>query len=197
MIEYVSGILSSKKLTLAVVDVQGLGYRLFIPTSTFDRLPTVGKRVRLYTHQYVREDVLHLYGFLTLPERALFVLMIGISGVGPRLALAALSAMTPAEIQQAVLDGDGARLVTIPGVGRKTADRLVVELRDRVESLDVTASSTVSPSGAREGRADALAALEVLGLRKSVARRRIDKVLRAHPELDGADEIIRHALRES
>ncbi len=197
MIEYVSGILSSKKLTLAVVDVQGLGYRLFIPTSTFDRLPTVGERVRLYTHQYVREDVLHLYGFLTLPERTIFVLMIGVSGVGPRLALAALSTMTPAEIQQAVLDGDSARLVIIPGVGRKTADRLVVELRDRVGSLDVVASSTVSPSGTREARADALAALEVLGLKKSVARRRIDKVLRAHPELGGADEIIRHALRES
>lgn len=196
MIEHVAGTLVEKTHTLAVIDVQGLGYQILVPTSTYQQLPASGESVKLFTHQYVREDALLLFGFFTRPERAMFKAMIATSGVGPKLALAALSAMSPAEIGQAVLGDDSGRLTYVPGIGRKTAERLVLELRDRVATLDLTDGDARPLTGAAEARADALAALEVLGLTRAAAERRIRKTLAKHPDVSTADELIRLVLRE-
>ena len=199
MIAYVSGTLAEKKLTLAVIDVQGLGYQLLIPTSTYEVLPPVGQPVKLFAYQHVREDALLLFGFATKAEREMFTVMIGVSGVGPKLALAALSAMSPTELRGYVLDGDSQFLTHIPGVGRKTAERLIIELRDRLVHMDFAdASPLTGGSDARSAaRADALAALETLGLSRASAEKSLRKVLRAHPGVQTADELIRLALRES
>ncbi len=201
MIDYVSGTLAEKKATLAVIDVQGLGYRLLIPTSTYEKLPPGGQPVKLYAHQYVREDALLLFGFATQAERTMFEVMLGVSGIGPKLALAALSAMSPAELRGYVLEGDSRFLTNIPGVGRKTAERLIIELRDRLAPLEFDGMAASPLSGGSEARAaaraDALAALETLGLSRASAEKSLRKVLRAHPGVQTADELIRLALRES
>ena len=196
MIEHVAGTLVEKTHTLAVVDVQGLGYQIVVPTSTYEQLPASGESVKLFTHQYVRDDAVLLFGFFTRPERTMFKAMIGTSGVGPKLALAALSAMSPAEIGQAVLDDDSGRLTFVPGIGRKTAERLILDLRDRVAVLDLTDGDARPLTRAAEARADALAALEVLGMTRAAAERRIRKTLARHPHVSTADELIRLVLRE-
>ena len=196
MIDFVSGTLVGKKHALAVVDIQGLGYRLLIPMSTYEKLPAIGEPVRLLAYQHVREDALLLFGFATEAERIVFELMIGTSGIGPKLALAALSTMSPTEIRRYVLDGDSGLLTSIPGVGRKTAERLIIDLRDRVVSLEFDAAGALPLSGAADARIDALAALEILGFTRAGAERRIRKVLRANPGAVSADELIRLALRD-
>lgn len=201
MIDYVSGTLAEKKLTLAVIDVQGLGYRLLIPTSTYEKLPPDGQRVKLFAYQHVREDALLLFGFATQAERTMFEVMLGVSGIGPKLALAALSAMSPAELRSYVLEGDSRFLTNIPGVGRKTAERLIIELRDRLAPMEFGGMDAAPLTGGSEARAaaraDALAALETLGLSRASAEKSLRKVLRAHPGIQTADELIRLALRES
>ncbi|MDX1419478.1 MAG: Holliday junction branch migration protein RuvA [Rubricoccaceae bacterium] len=199
MIAYVAGTLAEKHPTEAVVEAAGLGYRLLIPASSFDKLPEVGKPARLLTTLIVREDSQTLYGFATEPERTLFETMIGVSGVGPKLALAALSAMSPSELRDVVVAGDSAMLTRIPGVGKKTAERLVVDLRDRLVKLD-----GLEPAGVLGGdgtvaqaRSDARAALEGLGLSRAEAEKRLRKTLREQPGVQSAEELIRLALRQS
>ena len=198
MIVHVAGTLSEKKPAHAIIDVGGIGYFLAIPTSTFEALPDVGAAVRLLAHMVVREDAHLLFGFATPAERELFEALISVSGVGPKLALAALSALPPAELQRRILEGDAAMLVQIPGIGRKTAERLVVDLRDRVSRLELAGTGTLggADDGRSEARADALAALEALGLARATAERNLRKVLRAHPGLQTAEELVRLALRE-
>lgn len=201
MIAYVSGTLAEKTTESIIVDVQGLGYRVLIPTSTYQALPAKGKEVKLYTYHHVREDALTLYGFASEAERAVFDVMLGVSGIGPKLALSALSAMTPRELRDHVLEGDTSRLTDISGVGRKTADRLIVELRDRLADLDVFEGAGTAPiSGGSEARsaarADALAALESLGLSRADAERAIRKVLRDNAGIQSADKLVRLALRD-
>lgn len=200
MIAYVSGKLAEKKPTEAVIDVQGLGYQLHIPTSTYEVLPPEGEAVKLYTYHHVREDAHVLFGFGTKAERELFAVMLGVSGVGPKLALAALSAMAPAELRDHVLSGNTAVLTNIPGVGRKTAERMIVELRDRLARVELTTASSPLSGGTdarAAARSDALLALESLGLSRAAAEKSIRSVLRAHPAVQTAEEIIRLALRES
>lgn len=201
MIAYVSGTLAEKSTESVVVDVQGLGYRLLIPTSTYQALPAKGEDVKLYTYQHVREDALTLYGFARETERAVFEVMLGVSGVGPKLALAALSAMTPSELRDHVLEGDVSRLTDISGVGKKTAERLILDLRDRLADLDIFEGAGAAPiSGGSKARAaartDALAALESLGLGRAAAERAIRKVLRDNAGIQSADKLVRLALRE-
>lgn len=199
MIAYVSGKLAEKTTESVIIDVQGLGYRVLIPTSTYQALPATGEQVKLRTYQHVREDKLTLFGFASDAERAVFEVMLGVSGVGPKLALSALSAMTPAELRDHVVEGDTSRLKEISGVGRKTADRLIVELRDRLDDLDIFDGSA-PVSGGSEARAaarsDALAALESLGLSRADAERAIRKVLRDNAGIQSADKLVRLALRE-
>ncbi len=196
MIDYVSGKLASKKPTEAVIDVGGVGYKMLIPTSTFEKLPARGADAVLLTHHYVREDAITLFGFSTDDERTVFNFMLAVSGVGPKLALAALSAMRPSVIRERVIEGDAAMLTRIPGVGKKTAERLIIELRDRFEKMPIGSSVGVSSDGADLSfRTDAFAALEALGLSRSSAEKAMLSVLRKNPEINNAEELIRLALR--
>ena len=194
MIEYIAGKLSSKKPTEAIIDIHGLGYRLLIPMSTFEALPEVGKDVRLLCHQHVREDALLLFGFGTASERSLFNLFIGVSGIGPKLALAALSSLPAAELKHRIRSGQADLLTRIPGVGKKTAQRIVIELRDRLDDDD-DARLQLPVDDKTQARADALAALEALGMSRNAADKNLTAILNKQPEVTSAEDLIRLALR--
>ncbi|MEF8797481.1 MAG: Holliday junction branch migration protein RuvA [Salinivenus sp.] len=200
MIAYVSGTLVEKDPETAIVDVNGLGYRVHVPTSTYKRLPDADEDVTLHTYHYLREDKEALYGFATKAERTVFETMTGVSRVGPKLALSALSAMSPSELRDHVMEEDKSRLTEISGVGKKTADRLIVELRDPLAELDVfddTAPISGGSEARAEARADALKALTELGLSKADAERAIRAVLREDAGIQSADELTQRALKES
>ena len=137
MIDYVSGTLVDKDPESALVDVNGIGYRVHVPTSTYQSLPDTDEEVTLYTYHYLREDDESLYGFSTKAERKIFETMTDVSRVGPKLALSALSSMSPTELRDHVMEEDKSRLTEISGVGKKTADRLIVELRDPLADLEM------------------------------------------------------------
>ncbi|PTQ80156.1 Holliday junction DNA helicase subunit RuvA [Nitrosospira multiformis] len=163
MIGRISGLLLEKFPPLVLVDVQGVGYEIDVPMSTFYNLPAVGTQITLHTHFVVREDVHLLFGFATEGERQAFRQLVKISGVGARTALALLSGLSVADLQQAVSDQDPARLIRIPGIGKKTAERLLLELRDK---LDLVVSAIPGATGARRPSAmgsDVLNALLSLG----------------------------------
>jgi Holliday junction DNA helicase RuvA len=130
MIAFLDGEVVSKSGTRVVIDVGGVGYEAQVPTSVLAALPTVGRRARIHTRMVVRDDAMTLFGFSTVDERALFDLLTGVSGVGPKVALSFLSAMTPDAIRRAVVQGDAAALTVVPGVGKKVAQRVVLDLRD-------------------------------------------------------------------
>jgi Holliday junction DNA helicase RuvA len=168
MIDYVRGELNSKSPSLAVVDVGGVGYAVEIPLSTFQDLPEAGKPVKLLTHHHVREDTQKLFGFLTEMERDLFRVLIGISQVGPKVALNVLSRVPPGDLLDAVAKGDTMRLKAVPGIGPKTADRLVLELKGKLKGIGVsgrgssrrTVSVPANPeAAARQETFDALLSL--------------------------------------
>ncbi|HKK01868.1 MAG TPA: Holliday junction branch migration protein RuvA, partial [Desulfuromonadales bacterium] len=168
-----TGIIVQKEIDQLIVDVGGVGYRLMIPLSTFYALPEEGTvRFQVFTH--VKEDAIHLYGFLTGAEKEMFALLLGVSGVGPRLALAILSNLPPDELRNALWEGDSRRLSGVPGIGKKTAERLILELKEKVQRLGGPATSSSSserrptPAGIRE---DALSALVNLGYKENQARK--------------------------
>lgn len=200
MYAYISGKLVEKRPTEAVIDVHGIGYFLHIPTSTFEGLPEPGENAKLFTYHHVREDAIQLFGFISNAERRVFEVMLGVSGIGPKLALAALSAMSPSDLRDHVVHGETAVLTSIPGVGRKTAERLIVELRDRFADLEpLEKGAAATPADAddrRAARSDALAALESLGFSRASAEKNLRKVLKDHPDARAAEDMIRLALRE-
>ena len=164
MIAYLRGVLAEKEITRVVVECHGVGYEAAIPLSTFDRLPAEGAEVKLYTHHEVREDAQLLFGFATKPERDMFRLVTTVSGVGPKLALAVLSGLTVGDLQLAVSQGDAKRLAAVKGIGKKTAARIVVELKDKINPIEALANATGETS--REQGAvlrDAMLALAALG----------------------------------
>ena len=197
MYAYITGTLAEKKPTHAVIEAAGVGYYLNIPASSYDKLPAVGKAAKLLTTYVAREDAHTLYGFASDGERQTFETLIGVSGVGPKLALAALSAMTPSELRDAVIADDVAMLTRIPGVGKRKAEKMVVDLRVKMAGLDGLEASGVASgdSAAAEARADARAALEGLGLARAEAEKRLRKILRENQGLQSAEEMIRLALR--
>jgi Holliday junction DNA helicase RuvA len=176
-----------------VIDVAGVGYRVAIPLSTFYRLGEPGIEVVLLTHTHVREDTLGLFGFLTTTEQALFERLIAVSGVGPKLAIAILSGIEPPDLVAALGSGDIPRLTRIPGVGKKTAERLVLELRDKVKDLGpatVLAPAAATVSSAKD---DLVSALVHLGYSRPEAERGVDRAL---TEGDGRfEELLRRTLR--
>ncbi len=196
MYAYIAGTLVEKRPTEVIVDVQGIGYRLHITTSTFEKLPETNKPVKLFTYFHVREDASLLYGFLSRPEKRVFEVMLGVSGIGPKLALAALSAMKPEDLRTHVIHGETAVLTSIPGVGRKTAQRLIVELRDRFADMEPMDDGTAVAEPRSAARADALAALESLGFARATAEKNLRKVLKNNPDVAAAEEMIRLVLRE-
>ena len=199
MYAYISGTLAEKHPTDAVIEAAGVGYRLAIPASSFEKLPGVGQPAKLLTTYVVRDDAHLLYGFATDGERSMFELLTAVSGVGPKLALAALSAMSPGELRDTFVAGDAAMLTRVPGVGKRKAEKLIVELRDKMAAADgIEAAGTLGGDGdTAAARADARSGLEALGLSRAEAERRIRKALRAHPGTTAAEDLIRLALRES
>jgi len=197
MIDYLNGTIASRRPTACVVDVGGVGYEVLIPMSTFEHVPKEGGRCKLYIHHHVREDAELLFGFASTEERDVFRTLVGVSGVGPKIGLAALSALRPEELRRCVSTGDVALLTRIPGVGRKTAERMIVELRDRLAPVDGTlARSSGITGGAPSIRADAVVALETLGLSRSIAEKQVSAVLNGDTEIETVEELIRLALRE-
>ena len=179
-----------------IVDVGGVGYEAFIPLSTFDRLPPAGDAVKLYTYHCVREDAQLLYGFATEREREMFELVTTVSGVGPKIALAVLSGLTIGDFQLAIAEGDAKRLASVKGIGKKTAERIVIDLKDKVNPIEAVANATAA--SADEVKAgvvrDALLALTALGYTEEVARKQVQKVLAESPSVSDTETIIRRAL---
>lgn len=191
MIAQLQGRLLRKRPQEAVVDVQGVGYRVQIPLSTFYKLPPEGEAVELRTHTHVREDTLQLFGFLTGEEQELFERLIAVSGVGPRVAVNILSGIEAPELAEALRSADLARLTRVPGVGRKTAERLVLELKDK---MPPPGPAPASPSPAGTARGDLVSVLVHLGYSQPEADRVAERVLR---EDAGArfEDALRRALR--
>jgi len=193
MISQIRGRLAYKSPEEIVIDVHGVGYGIKVPLSTFYELPGIGEEILLLIYTYVREDSLHLYGFLTPKEKELFRLLIGVSGVGPKLAINVLSGISAGELERALKDEDLVRLTRIPGVGRKTAERMLLELKDKV----VVSETTVVPGirGKEEMIKDALSALVNLGYAKGIAEGAIKGVLQEKEDALSLEELLRESLR--
>ena len=196
MIGHLRGKLAAKHPPLLLVDVGGVGYEVEAPMSTFYGLPGVGAEVSLHTHLVVREDAHILFGFGTERERSLFRELIKVSGVGPRIALGILSGATVDEFHRCVDTQDVASLTRIPGIGRKTAERLIIEMRDRLKALGGSAFAT-SPGGtqaASSPQAEAFSALVSLGYKPAEVTRLLQGL---DPSVTTTEEMIRHALRSA
>lgn len=178
MIARLSGTLLERQPGRIVLDVHGVGYEVQVPVPTFAQLPAVGAALTLLVHTHVREDAMQLYGFATPAEKQLFEKLITVNGVGPRLALAILSGLAPEALGAAIRQGDLARLTAIPGVGRKTAERLVVELRDKLPAALETAAAAPLPGAAE----DVVSAMVNLGYAEALAAKAVARALEAHPE---------------
>ncbi len=199
MISRLRGLLIEKQPPLLVVEVQGVGYEVSAPMSTFYNLPEINSEVILLTHLSVREDAHVLYGFLNESERVLFRALIRVSGIGPKLGLSILSSMELATFVQCIRNSDTARLIRIPGVGKKMADRLVVEMRDRLQNSDTSTapSSTISPALVQSITSpvdDAISALIALGYKSNDASRWVHSIAE-----DGltSEVLIRRALQSA
>jgi Holliday junction DNA helicase RuvA len=203
MIAHLSGTLLAKHATSVIVDVGGVGYEVTIPVTTFYDLgePNSAVRLRIYTH--VREDALQLFGFRTERERELFTLLISVSGIGPKSAVAMLSGMSADEIVTAIRTNNYARLTSIPGVGRKTAERMVIELRDKMAALSSPALEEEIASGAAAAtaqsedalREDTLAALLQLGFPRPAAEKAITGAMQEGGDLS-VETLLRRSLRQ-
>lgn len=197
MITFLEGIIEEKQPTHAVMNVGGVGYEVIIPLSSYDRLPATGERCRLLTHDHVREDVHQLFGFMMPEERRVFLLLLNVSGVGPKTALSVLSGMTVRELKVAITSGDVKRLSSISGIGKKTAERMVVELRDKFgagEVMEAASSGNVPPEAEIKMR-DAVLALISLGYKRSEAQDMVIRVM-SDAALQGAtvEDVVRKAL---
>jgi Holliday junction DNA helicase RuvA len=196
MIAFLRGTILEKQPNLIIVDVQGVGYEVHVPLSTYYELGDDGVEVALRIYTHVRDDALQLYGFLTSLEQQLFERLIGISGIGPKLAVAILSGIEPRELVTAVQRADVARLTGVPGIGRKTAERIVLELKDRLTHLpvpDVDRVATV-PAGDRL-RDDLLSALQNLGYHRPLAEKAVESALAA-TTTPTFEQALKAALRE-
>ena len=190
MIARIEGRLLDKTPEAIVLDVGGVGYELRVPLSTFVELPDEGKTVRLRVHTHVREDVLQLYGFRSDAERTTFRLLLGISGVGPRLALAILSGIPVTRLVAAVRGGDHAALCGVPGVGNKTAQRILVELKDKVDGLEADERAPLD-----DVEEATVSALVNLGYPRSQAERVVRGALERLPAAPSLEDLVREALR--
>ncbi|MBA2621386.1 MAG: Holliday junction branch migration protein RuvA [Acidobacteria bacterium] len=199
MIAYLSGKLVEKEANSVIVETNGVGYEVMIPLSTFYDLGEVDEQVSLRIFTYVREDAFQLFGFKTVRERELFLLLISVSGIGPKSAITALSGMSADEIIGAIRQNNLARLNSIPGVGRKTAERLVIELRDKIAKLSAVSSAEMRAEGvvsqqASEGDVyeDALSALVNLGYQRAAAEKSLKQAMQ-----DGTEMSVQKLLRRS
>lgn len=202
MIAHLNGRLLSKEPNSVIVDVSGVGYEVNIPLSTFYELENEGSNVQLRIYTHVKEDALQLYGFRTERERTLFINFISVSGIGPKLGIALLSGMSADELINSIKSNNLARLTLIPGVGRKTAERLIVDLREKMTAMVASTvdeepgiASAHLPSSEDSVRSDALSALANLGYQRSAAEKAIDAVLNDGGEMT-VESVLRRGLRK-
>jgi Holliday junction DNA helicase RuvA len=194
VIAHLRGKILDKQPNRIVVDVSGIGYDVAVPLSTFYGLGDVGADIALRVHTHVREDVLSLYGFATRLEQELFERLISVSGIGPKVALAVLSGIEPPELLRAIERSDLARLTAIPGVGKKTSERIVLELKDRLPPTELAVPA--SAGGATPAlKDDVLSALINLGYHRPLAEKAVETAVRATPDGD-FERTLKQALRE-
>ena len=192
MIVHLRGLLEEKEPTRVVIEAGGVGYEVLVPLSTYDRLPRTGEEAKILVHHCVREDDEVLFGFATSDEKAMFEKLVSVSGVGPKIALAILSGSSVGELAMSVAGGDAKRLAAIKGVGKKTAEKICVELRDKVGEF---AFASRGGAGAAAPVAnDAVAALRALGFNEETSSKMVSEVLAKNPNADGVESIIRLAL---
>jgi holliday junction DNA helicase RuvA len=199
MIAYLSGKLLEKDANLVIIDVNGVGYEVSIPLSTFYELGEIGADVTLRVQTIVREDAFQLFGFKTLREKELFLLLISVSGIGPKSAITALSGMSADEIISAIRTNNLVRLNTIPGVGKKTAERIVIELRDKITKLSVIAGEEMKSEGIpiSSGDAimdDAISALTNLGYNNAAAEKALNQAMQEGTEMS-VQKLLRRSLQ--
>lgn len=197
MIAYIRGRLVEKSPGYAIIEACGIGYELAIPVSTYDRLPKTGEEAKLFASHIVREDDEALYGFATLAERELFAKLTLVSGVGPKIALAILSGASLGELSLAIASADSRRLSAIKGVGKKTAEKIVIELKDKINAIEALSMSG-GATGAQREKAfllDARKALSALGFTDEIASKMVAKVLAANPDVADTEAVVRLALK--
>ena len=194
MIAYIRGVLAEKDPTRVVIEAAGVGYELLIPLSTYEALPREGAETKLLTYHCVREDDEILFGFASEQEREMFAKLTSVSGVGPKIAIAILSGSSLSELALAISTSDSKRISSIKGVGKKTAEKICVELRDKVSMLQAQAlGSGLSPQ--KQGVvADTVSALRALGFNEETCSKMAADVFAKHPEVDDAEKAIRLAL---
>ena len=197
MIAHLRGKIFSKQPNRVVVDVSGVGYDVFVPLSTFYGMGEPGAETALRIHTHVREDALQLFGFATALEQELFERLISVSGIGPKVALAVLSGIEPKELLRAIERGDLARLTAIPGVGKKTSERIVLELKDRLprgsaDAAPVAGDGDATPAPLQD---DVISALVNLGYHRPLAEKAASSAVRVAPDA-GFERTLKQALRE-
>lgn len=198
MIAHLRGLLAAKAVDRVVVDVHGVGYQALIPLSTYYILPNLDEPVTLFTTMHVREDAIRLYGFATEAERALFEVLVGVSTIGPRLALNMLSSLDAVDLQRAIADGEVAKLQSIPGIGRKTAERVVLELQEKVALIVMTSTglpSVASISAVDQLAGDVISALLNLGYRRGEAERAVQAVRAQDNGMETVEAWLKDALQ--
>jgi Holliday junction DNA helicase RuvA len=195
MIAHLKGQLTYKSPEHTIVDVNGVGYLVFTPLSTYYALPSIGQTVSLKVHTRVREDEFKLFGFLTEEEQTIFQKLITINKVGPRLALGILSGMSPKDLLSAVMNNDYAKLSTIPGVGKKTAERLTMEMKDKLADMTLEMDRSTDYIPTKQGfYDDALSALLNLGYKKPEAEKALKTIYSQNGKDAGLEEIIKESL---
>src|SRR3954466_3747548 len=198
MIAFLEGKLVNSLPTQGIIGVNGVGYEVLIPLSSYDKLPVVGQPVRILTHLHVREDAQILYGFMTPAERDLFRLLVNnVSGIGPKLALAVLSGMSVSNFKTAVVNSDVTSLSKISGLGKKTAERIVLELKDKVGVTAAWEASSAAhaPTPEQEQANEAVLALIALGYKQADAHRSVHDLQQKNPD-QSAEELVRLALKQ-
>ena len=192
MIAYLRGVLALKTPTRVIVEAGGVGYEALIPLSTYERLPREGSETKVLTSHCVREDDETLFGFATEDERDMFCMLTGVSGVGPKIAVAILSGASIGELAGAIARGDAKRLSAIKGVGKKTAEKICIELRDKVDAL----AAAGAPGGGRANPmlGDAVAALRALGFNEETSAKMVADVVAKNPDADTVEQVIKLAL---
>lgn len=197
MISYIRGILAEKTPARIVIETAGVGYEVLVPLSSYDALPRVGDELLIHTHHHVREDVQQLYGFATERERQIFRMLISVSGIGPRLALGILSGASVDGITDAIVREEVEQLTLIPGIGKKTAQRLIVELKGRIAEEEAMVVVGRGVSAADSSARQAVEALIALGFTRATSKKAVEK---AAGECDGkpcVEELVRSALRHT
>jgi Holliday junction DNA helicase RuvA len=194
MIAHLKGTVLEKHPNQVIVDVGGVGYDVTIPVSAFSSLPDKGSVVQLFIHTQVREDVLALYGFVSPRDKALFEKLITVSGIGPKLAITALSGLSSEDLATAIRSGSLEQLVRIPGVGKKTAERMVLELRDKLDLIGPAAQASAPKSAFNATEEDVISALMNFGATRAAAEAALGKA-RSGTESNGFDELFRRALK--